>query len=91
LAEVQVKGDLLKEKLEEINNPHIVQVRGKGLMLGVELDCDVTPVVNAGYEHGLLVVSAGPNVVRLVPPLIITAEEIDAVVHKLTAALQVLG
>jgi acetylornithine/succinyldiaminopimelate/putrescine aminotransferase len=60
-------------------------------MLGVELDCDVTPVVNAGYEHGLLVVSAGPNVVRLVPPLIITAEEIDAVVHKLTAALQVLG
>jgi acetylornithine/N-succinyldiaminopimelate aminotransferase len=91
LAEVQAKGDLLREKLEEINNPHIVQVRGKGLMLGVELDCDVTPVVNAGYEQGLLVVSAGPNVVRLVPPLIITAEEIDAVVHKLTAALQVLG
>jgi acetylornithine/N-succinyldiaminopimelate aminotransferase len=76
LAEVRTKGKLLKELLEELNSPHVKEVRGSGLMVGVEMDMDVTPVVNQGYERGLLLVSAGPNVLRFVPPLIITEEEI---------------
>lgn len=76
LAAVRTKGKLLKELLEELNSPHVKEVRGSGLMVGVEMDMDVTPVVNQGYERGLLLVSAGPNVLRFVPPLIITEEEI---------------
>jgi acetylornithine/N-succinyldiaminopimelate aminotransferase len=80
LAEVRTKGKLLKELLEELNSPHVKEVRGSGLMVGVEMDMDVTPVVNQGYERGLLLVSAGPNVLRFVPPLIITEEEIKQTV-----------
>ncbi len=88
LAEVTTKGKLLREMLEELNSPHIVEVRGKGLMVGVELDIDTTDVVNKGYERGVLFVSAGANVVRFVPPLVITEDEIRVVVEKLGEILQ---
>ncbi len=88
LAEVQAKGKLLKELLEEINSPHIKEVRGRGLMVGVEMDIDVTPIVNKGYERGLLLVSAGANVLRFVPPLIISAEEIKHAVAVVDEILQ---
>lgn len=88
LAEVQAKGKLLKELLEELNSPHIKEVRGRGLMVGVEMDIDVTPIVNKGYERGLLLVSAGANVLRFVPPLIISAEEIKHAVTQLDEILQ---
>ena len=45
---------------------------GKGLMIGVDLDVPANDVVQAGYRHGLLLVNAGPNTLRLVPPLIIS-------------------
>ncbi len=88
LAEVDAKGKLLREMLEELNSPHIVEVRGKGLMVGVELDIDASPVIAAAYDRGLLVVNAGPNVLRLVPPLIISEEEIAFVVGALGEILQ---
>ncbi len=88
LAEVQAKGKLLKELLEELNSPHIKEVRGRGLMVGVEMDIDVTPIVNKGYERGLLLVSAGANVLRFVPPLIISAEEIKHAVAMVDEILQ---
>lgn len=76
LAEVSAKGQLLREMFEELNNPHILAVRGRGLMVGVELDIDAAAVISAAYERGLILVNAGPNVLRLVPPLIITEAEI---------------
>ena len=88
LAAVEAKGKLLRERLEEINSPHIVEVRGKGLMVGVELDIEAAGVVSKGYEHGLILVNAGPNVLRLVPPLVITAEEIGQVAEILEQILQ---
>lgn len=87
LERVQDKGVYLHEKLAEINSPHIVAVRGQGLLLGIELDIAAADVVSAGYRHGLLTVGAGPNVLRLVPPLIIDYDEIDQVVDRLTAVL----
>ena len=87
LERVQDKGVYLKQKLAAINPPHIVEVRGLGLLLGVELDVLAADVVSAGYRHGLLTVGAGPNVLRLVPPLIIDYDEIDQVVDRLSAAL----
>ena len=76
LADVREKGEYLMELLAELNSPHVKEIRGRGLIVGVELDIEAGPIVNKGYERGILLVSAGPNVVRLVPPLTITREEL---------------
>ncbi len=88
LAEVQTKGKLLQELLDELNSPHVVEIRGRGLMVGVEMDIDVSPIVNQGYERGLLLVNAGPNVLRFVPPLVITEDEIKHAVSTIGEILQ---
>jgi predicted acetylornithine/succinylornithine family transaminase len=85
LRDVAAKGAYLKERLEEINSPHITEVRGKGLMIGADLDIPANDVVQAGYKQGLLLVNAGPNTLRLVPPLIISRAEIDTLVERLSA------
>jgi len=90
LAEVQAKGKLLKELLEELNSPHIVEVRGRGLIIGAQLDIDTTPIVNKGYKKNLLLVNAGPNVLRFVPPLIISEDEIKQAVTAIGEILQEL-
>ena len=77
LQHVQAMGDYILTELNSINSPHIKTIRGQGLMLGIELDFPATEVVNAGYKAGFLLVNAGPNVLRLVPPLIVQAAEID--------------
>jgi len=90
LAEVQAKGKLLHDLLEEINSPHIVELRGKGLLVGVELDVEAADVVARGYDEGLILVNAGPTVLRLAPPLVITEAEIHEVVARLTRILHAL-
>ena len=77
LASVQAKGDHLRDLLAELNSPHITEIRGRGLITGVEMDIDVSPIVDQGYEQGLLTVSAGTNILRYVPPFIITEEELE--------------
>jgi acetylornithine/N-succinyldiaminopimelate aminotransferase len=91
LADVADKGAYLLERLEELNSPHILRIRGKGLIIGADLDVLASDVVNAGYEKGLLLVNAGPETLRLVPPLIITKEEIDLLVERLGAIFEKLG
>jgi len=88
LADVREKGEYLMELLAELNSPHVVEIRGKGLIVGVELDIEAGPIVNKGYERGLLLVSAGPNVVRFVPPLTITKDELATAVGVLGEILQ---
>jgi acetylornithine/succinyldiaminopimelate/putrescine aminotransferase len=88
LQSVARKGSLFQERLAEINSPHIQEVRGKGLLIGVVLDIPTADVVTAGYSHGLLMVGAGPNVLRLVPPLVISEDEIEQVVQRLSRILQ---
>jgi len=83
LADVREKGDYLMELLAELNSPHVVEIRGRGLIVGVELDIEAGPIVNEGYARGILLVSAGPNVVRFVPPLTITREELATAVGML--------
>ncbi len=65
----------------------IVEVRGKGLMIGVELDGPAAQVVDRMLDEGIICGPAGPNVVRFVPPLIVTLEEVDRVVEAFDAAL----
>ncbi|MEJ5199713.1 MAG: aminotransferase class III-fold pyridoxal phosphate-dependent enzyme, partial [Anaerolineae bacterium] len=90
LAEVRAKGAYLMERLEEINSPHIKEVRGRGLMVGVDLDVPAADVIAAGHRHGLLLINAGTHTLRLVPPLIITREEIALLSERLSAVLQEL-
>lgn len=82
------KGDYLMELLAELNSPHVKEIRGKGLIVGVELDIEAGPIVEKGYDHGLLLVSAGPNIVRFVPPLTISKEELAQAVEILGTILQ---
>lgn len=74
LQDVQKKGTYLKEKTEKM--PHVQNVAGLGMMLGIQLDVEAKPVINALLEAGLLVLSAKTKI-RLLPPLTITQEELD--------------
>ncbi len=87
LEHVNEVGNYLQERLSEINSPLIKEVRGRGLMVALELTGDVSAMVEAGYQHGLLLVNAGTNVIRFVPPLIIDKPHVDQLVEKLTTIL----
>ena len=92
LRAVRVQGDRLKAGLlraAEANPGRVVEVRGRGLLLGVELSGPAGPVVDEARERGLLTVPAGARVVRLLPPLTVRDSEIDQAVEILAAALAV--
>jgi predicted acetylornithine/succinylornithine family transaminase len=67
--------------------PVIREVRGLGLMIGVELTLEARPAVLKLAEHGLIGIAAGTNVVRFLPPLNITRAEVDEAVEKMARAL----
>lgn len=87
LTHVREVGAYLQERLCEINSPLIKEVRGRGLMVGLEMNLPVEAVIKAGYQHGLLLVNAGTHVVRLVPPLIAEKADVDDLVGKLSQIL----
>jgi acetylornithine/N-succinyldiaminopimelate aminotransferase len=87
LAEVRAKGDYLMERLQEINSSHIKEVRGRGLMVGVEMDIPVAPIVQAGYGRGLIMINAGERILRLVPPLVIERDDLGRAVDVLAEIL----
>lgn len=78
--------DLLREKLAVY--PEMVEVRGKGLMVGVEWSLPVAELIRIAKNHGLLVLSAGPNVLRLLPPLNISKEEVDLGITRLLISVK---
>ncbi len=87
LARVSELGRLLAARLQEL--PHVVSVRGRGLMLACELDISATDVVRrALLEERLIVNATGPSTVRLLPPLTIGLDEVEQAVHRLGAALK---
>lgn len=88
LRHVAEVGDYLIERLEEINSPLITDVRGQGLIAGIELSVPAAPLVRKGYDHGLLVINAGDNVIRFVPPLVVEKHHVDSMIDKLTAVLE---
>jgi predicted acetylornithine/succinylornithine family transaminase len=94
LAHITRVGKHLEERLRALADHHgsIVDVRGVGLMWGIELNVDSGPVVDEARMRGLLVNRTGGTVVRLLPPLVITETEIDRAVDILDVALgQVLA
>lgn len=91
LAHVNEVGDYLVERLHDINSPLIKEVRGRGLMVAMELTVESAPFIQKGYEHGLLLVNAGPNVLRFVPPLIIEKQHVDTLIESLTTLFTEAG
>jgi len=89
LDHVREVGDHLERRLRTLalKHPVIVEVRGAGLMRGVELSVDATPVVDLARERGLLVNRTSETVVRLLPPLTIEAVDIDKGIDVLDATL----
>ena len=75
-SEIIFKGELIKETILNKNLKIVKDVRGLGLMLGIEIDGDSSIVQEKALENGLLVLTAGKNVVRLLPPLNISVEDV---------------
>ena len=82
LDNVQMHGAVLADSVAAL--PRVLSVRGRGLLLGIEVDGASAEVVDGAREQGLLVLTAGENVVRLAPPLTVSPDEVDE-------ALDILG
>lgn len=81
------KGAYFIKKLEEIQTPLIREIRGKGLMIGIELKQKATPFIRALQAKQILALNAGLSTIRLLPPLVITYQQIDAVVEAINQVL----
>lgn len=80
-------GAKLMAGLQSISSPLIRDVRGLGLMVGLELKVQAAPYLAALAERGVLALLAGSNVIRFLPPLVITAQEIDTVIRRVAEVL----
>jgi acetylornithine/N-succinyldiaminopimelate aminotransferase len=94
LQNVCERGEQLRTRLRSIAEkyPHLfVDVRGWGLINGMEISAESelvsSTIVNAALAEGLLIAPAGPKVLRFVPPLIVTAEEVEQAIEKLETAI----
>ena len=88
LAHVQAAGAYLVEKLQGLDSDLIVEVRGLGLLIGVEFSTPVRPLLQAAAAQHLLVINAGDTILRICPPLIVTNDDIDRAVAILDDCLQ---
>ncbi|MGN0963500.1 MAG: aspartate aminotransferase family protein [Clostridia bacterium] len=90
LAHVKTVGAYLRDKLLDLKEefPEVIKdVRGLGLMLGMEVTCGASAVVNACFDDGVVLLSAGPDVVRFLPPFIITEKDVDFLTETLKKAV----
>ena len=87
LESVRQQGGRLYARLRELKSQHIVEVRGRGLMLGVEFDHPVADLIRRALQSGLIVINAGEHVLRICPPLIVRDDEIDEGMAILADAL----
>ncbi|WP_313290160.1 acetylornithine transaminase [Exiguobacterium sp.] len=84
MADIQEKGEYLRQQLEKKLPKSIVSsIRGRGLMIGIECTMPVAPLIDGLRENGLLVVSAGPHVIRLLPSLFVTEQELTQAIEKI--------
>ncbi|TCS83285.1 acetylornithine transaminase [Tepidibacillus fermentans] len=89
LEHVNVMGDYLRHQLQrEIGDfPQLKEIRGKGLMIGIEWEIPVADLIRIAKDQGLLLLTAGPNVLRLLPPLNVSKEEIDQAIDILKRSI----
>lgn len=80
-------GAYALERLRALQSPLIREVRGRGLLIGIELKRRVQPYLEQLIERGVLALPAGPNVLRLLPPLVITREQLDRAIDVVADVL----
>jgi acetylornithine/LysW-gamma-L-lysine aminotransferase len=88
-SQAEAKGKYLMVKLKHIQLSNIREVRGLGLMIGIEMKQKVAPYIRILQEKRVIALNAGMTVIRLLPPLVISYEQIDQLVDALTEALAV--
>ncbi|OIJ10170.1 aspartate aminotransferase family protein [Anaerobacillus arseniciselenatis] len=89
LKEIEEKSNYFFNSIKNVLSDckAVKQIRGKGLMVGIECHQDVSLVISSLRDKGLLVLNAGPNVIRLLPPLTVTYDELDQAMTMITAEL----
>ena len=87
IANVASTGKYLKQKLLQLEPQQLVDVRGSGLLIGAEFSCAIDPLIQAAAKRGLLLISAGENVLRLCPPLIVTMAQVDEAIEIIGESL----
>lgn len=81
-------GAYLIEQLKALNSPKVVEVRGKGLLIGIELNIKARPVCEKLKELGMLCKDTHGTIIRLTPPLVVTKEDLDWAVAQFKIALE---
>jgi LysW-gamma-L-lysine/LysW-L-ornithine aminotransferase len=86
-GQAAAKGAYLMERLKAIQSPNIRDVRGLGLMIGIEMKQKVVPYLKSLQDQRIISLNAGMTVIRLLPPLVITYEQLDHLVEVLSRVL----
>ena len=89
-GQAEAKGNYLMGKLKKIESSNIREVRGLGLMIGIEMKQKVAPYIKILQEKKIIVLNAGMTVIRLLPPLVISYEQIDHLVDVLAEVLNMV-
>ena len=89
LANISEMGEFFVTELDKINSPHIKEIRGKGLMIGVEFNKSISAkdIAKKLLNNGIICGTAGENVLRLLPPFVITKEDISVFAETLGKVL----
>ena len=82
------KGEYFGEEFSKHNLEKVREIRVMGLMIGMELKVKSKPYIEALAEKGVLALPAGPTVIRLLPPLVISKEELDSVIERIVEVLK---
>ncbi|MBE5844595.1 MAG: aspartate aminotransferase family protein [Butyrivibrio sp.] len=88
---VREVSSYLEKRLDEIKDKYdaIIDRRGSGLLQGLEFDHPVADIINKALENGLILINAGTNIIRFIPPLVITKSDVDEMISILEASISV--
>jgi len=86
-GQAAIKGKYLMERLKNISSPLIRDIRGMGLMIGIELKQKVSPYLQQLLQHHVLALNAGLSTIRLLPPLVISYPQLDRLAETLAIVL----
>ncbi|MFQ3547716.1 MAG: aspartate aminotransferase family protein [Termitinemataceae bacterium] len=90
LSEIRRKGSRIMDTIRSWEHPVVQDVRGRGLMIGIDISVDAWPVLEGALDQGLLLLTAGQKTLRLLPPYIITDQEIEEGLTVLRSLLDTL-